>query len=359
MAKEYYIRGIQQIGIGVSDLFEAWKWYRKVFGVDVKVFDDDSVANFMLPYTGNEPQRRHAIMALNLQGGGGFEIWQYKGRIPQAPANKIKIGDYGIFACKIKSPNVSAAFDSFKQAGVPVSKLYTAPDQSRTFYVTDPFGNVFQVVHCAVTFRNENKPTGAVGGAIIGVKDIDAARKVYTDILGYDQMVYDKQGEFEDFRELEGGRSSFRRMLLRHSETREGGFGKLLGPTEIELVQQIEGEGQNMFEGRFWGDLGFIHLCFDIQRMNELRTYCEAAGQPFTVDSLAAQEGKSFDMGEAAGYFSYIEDGSGTLIEFVEAHRLPIIKAIGLNLDLTKRDPQKPVPDWMLKALRFSKVKDK
>lgn len=346
------------MGIGVSDLFEAWKWYRKVFGVDVRVFDDDSVAEYMLPYTGNEPQQRHAIMALNLQGGGGFEIWQYKGRTPQPPNFKIKLGDYGIFAAKIKSPNVSSAFDSLKQAGIQVSKLYTTPDQNRTFFVTDPYGNVFQVVHTDVVFRDENKPTGAIAGAVIGVKDIDAEKKVYCDILGYNQVVYDKTGEFEDFRELEGGRSSFRRVLLRHSEAREGGFGKLLGPSEIELVQLNDGKPNDIFKDRYWGDLGFIHLCFDVQRMQTLKEYCKEKGHPFTVDSLAAQEGKSFDMGEAAGYFSYIEDGSGTLIEFVEAHRLPIIKAIGLNLDLKKRDPLKPVPDWMLKALRFSKVKD-
>jgi len=358
MAKEYYIRGIQQIGIGVSDLFEAWKWYRKVFGVDVRVFDDDSVAEYMLPYTGNQPQQRHAIMALNLQGGGGFEIWQYKGRTPQPAPFKVKLGDYGIFAAKIKSPNVSAAFDAFKREALPISKLYTAPDGNRTFFVTDPYGNVFQIVHTEVIFRDEKKPTGAIGGAVVGVKNIDEAKKVYVDILGYDQVVYDKQGKFEDFGELEGGRAEFRRILLRHTETREGGFGRLLGPTEIELVQLLSGEGRDMFEGRFWGDLGFIHLCFDIQRMQALKDYCESKGHPFTVDSLAAQEGKSFDMGEAAGYFSYIEDGSGTLIEFVEAHRLPILKAVGLELNLLKRDPQKPVPDWMLKALRFSKVKD-
>jgi catechol 2,3-dioxygenase-like lactoylglutathione lyase family enzyme len=358
MARDYYIRGIQQIGIGVADLFEAWRWYRKVFGVDVKVFDDDSVAEFMLPYTGNEPQQRHAIMALNLQGGGGFEIWQYKGRVPQAPAQMPKLGDYGIFACKIKAPNVSSAFDSFRAAGVPTSKLCTTPDQSKSFFVTDPYGNVFQVVHCDTIFRNEKKPTGAVGGAIIGVKDFETAKKVYMDILGYGQVVYDKQGEFDDLKELNGGKSQFRRVLLRHFDKREGGFGKLLGPTEIELVQLVGEGATDIFKDRFWGDLGFIHLCFDVQRMQQLRSYCESKGHPFTVDSLAAQEGKSFDMGEAAGLFSYIEDGNGTLIEFVEAHKLPIIKALGITLDLRKRDPQKPVPDWMLNALRFSKHKD-
>ena len=38
--------------------------------------------------------------------------------------------------------------------------------------------------------------------------------------------------------------------------------------------------------------------------------------------------------------------------------QMPLIKKIGLYLDLTRRDPTKPLPDWMLKTLRFSRVRD-
>ena len=39
--------------------------------------------------------------------------------------------------------------------------------------------------------------------------------------------------------------------------------------------------------------------------------------------SLTVDSNESFDMGDAAGRFSYIEDPDGTLIEFVETHKLP------------------------------------
>ena len=71
-----------------------------------------------------------------------------------------------------------------------------------------------------------------------------------------------------------------------------------------------------------------------------------------------SHEGNSFDMGEAAGHFSYIEDPDGTLIEFVETHKVPILKKFGLYLDLRKRDPQQILPDWMVKTLKFSRVKN-
>jgi len=81
-------------------------------------------------------------------------------------------------------------------------------------------------------------------------------------------------------------------------------------------------------------------------------------GYPFTVDSSRSfKEGDSFDMGEAAGQFAYIEDPDGTLIELVEAHKIPLMKKLNLHLDLRKRDPEKSLPKWMLGMLRFMRVK--
>ena len=92
-----------RIGIGVVNLGDAWKWYREHFGMDIRVFEEEAVADLMLPYTGGEPQSRHAALAVNLQGGGGFEIWQYTERTPEPPKNKLNIGDLGINIAKISS----------------------------------------------------------------------------------------------------------------------------------------------------------------------------------------------------------------------------------------------------------------
>ncbi|MCK6693108.1 MAG: VOC family protein, partial [Thermoanaerobaculia bacterium] len=57
-----FISGIQQIGIGVSDVQKAFRWYRRYFGMDVPVFEEAATAALMLPYTGGQPQERHAIL---------------------------------------------------------------------------------------------------------------------------------------------------------------------------------------------------------------------------------------------------------------------------------------------------------
>ena len=86
--------------------------------------------------------------------------------------------------------------------------------------------------------------------------------------------------------------------------------------------------------------------------MEEVRKDCEALGHPFVCDS-----GKDFKMGEADGHFTYVEDPDGTLIEFVETFKIPILKKLGIYLHLDKRDDSAQLPHWLLKCLRFMKTK--
>lgn len=358
--KEFFIGGIQQMGIGVKDLKEAWSWYSRVFGMDCRMFEDETEAKLMLPYTGGTPQSRHAVLALNLQSGGGFEIWQYKGREPVAIGRELKLSDLGILVCKMKVKNIDEAYSFYKKDdSLSVTEPLADPANNRSFFIKDPFGNTFQMVEGNNWFMNENKVSGGSYGAIVGVSDIDKAKAVYCDILGYDEVVYDSTGIFPDFASLPDGNNKFRRILLKCSIPMTGNFSGLLGQSFIELVSSVDNTGQKTFKDRFWGDPGFIHLCFDIKGMDELRKYCSEKGFPFTVDSKQSHKGSSFDMGEAAGHFSYIEDPDGTLIEFVETHKIPILKKLGWYIDLNKRKKYKPLPKWILKTLRFARIKVK
>lgn len=353
--KEYNVCGIQQIGVGVTDIKDAWNWYIKYFGVDCKIFEDETEAKLMLPYTGGKPRSRRAVLVMNMQGGGGFEIWQYKGRTPLKIKEPIKLGDLGINFCKIKAKNIDDAYRFFKTDNVALTPPSVDPAGNRTFFVNDPFGNLFQIVEGGGWFLDEGKPTGGAFGAIIGVTDIEKSMSVYADILGYKDVAYDVTGNFKDFKGLNGGDSKVRRVLLKNPATFVGPFSKLFGQSEIELVSVLNEPVKKIYEGRFWGDPGFIHLCYDIQGMDKLKAYCASKGFNFTVDSNP--DLGSFSMGEAAGHFSYIEDPDGTLIEFVETHKVPVIKKLGWYIDIKKKKVGESLPSWIIKAMRFSKVK--
>ena len=89
----FQISGIQQLGVGVDDVYIAWDWYREHFGQDVLLSDAPGEASMMQPYTAHKPQTRHTILAYNMQGGGGLEIWQYTSRKPTHAPFDIKLGD--------------------------------------------------------------------------------------------------------------------------------------------------------------------------------------------------------------------------------------------------------------------------
>jgi len=352
-----YISGIQQIGVGVSNFKEAWKWYIPNFGMNVRMFEEKATAEYMLPHTDGMPWERHACLAINMRGGGGFEIWQHTQRTPLAPGFELQLGDLGIFAGKIKSATIKAAYEHLGKTATLLTEVVKDPSGRDTFFVLDPFNNIWQVVEEYSTFMNIKIPTGAAYGVIIGTTQPENALKLYRDVLGYDTVIYDKEDGFEDFKGVPGGNGKFRRILLQHSETRKGPFANMFGPSEIELVQVLDRKPEKIYKDRIWGDLGFIHLCFDVLGMKHLKEECVEKGFPFTVDSDIHPTGKPFDMGEAAGHFAYVEDPDGTLIEFVETHKIPITKRFGWYIDLWKRrDVTKPLPNWILKMVRFMKV---
>ena len=351
--ENYIISGIQQVGIGVANVHEGFNWYNQKFGMDVPIFEEAAEANLMLPYTGGQPQKRHAILAINLKGGGGFEIWQYTSRVPQPASFVPQLGDLGLYCAKMKTDNIQATYNELKTAGTKImGEITSTPTGKKHFFVHDPWGNLFEIVEDDVWFGRGLKHTGGPIGMIIGVSDVEKSIQFYKNILGYDQVLFNEEDTFTDLSPLPGGKGKFKRAILTHSEGRKGPFSSMFGKSYIELVEAKEYKPRKIFENRFWGDLGFIHLCFDVKNMEALKNKCASAGHPFTIDG-----GAGFEMGEAAGHFTYIEDPDGTLIEFVETKKIPIMKKMGWYLDLRQRDPEKPLPNWMLKALRFNRKK--
>lgn len=349
------INGIQQLGVGVENVHEAWKWYREHFSMDILMFDSKDTAELMLAHTNGKPRERHAILALNLEGGGGFEIWQHTGKKPSTIDFELQVGDLGITTGILKSDNVDAAYAKFKNAGLVVLGIVSKdPIGTKHFYLKDIYGNLWEVKEHAQVFKKEKAVNGGVLGTVIGVKNIEESLIVYRDILGFDELVYDEQGSFEDLAALPGGNHNFRRVLLRHSDVKDGAFSTLFGSSEIELIQVLDRTPKSIYQDRIWGDPGFIHLCFDINGMDSLREIVKENGYPFTVDSAKAME--TFDMGEAAGNFAYIQAPEGTLIEFVETHKIPLIKKIGWYIDFRKRGNH-PLPKWMLNLFKYKRVK--
>lgn len=348
---------IQHVGAGVPDTESSWKWYRKFFGLDIPMFDSVAEAPLMLRYTNNNIVNKRATMVLNMQGGCAMEIIELKNfKCKISPGEEHQLGDYGIFITKIRAGNVPAAYEFFKKNKANlISEIRKTPDNRDTFFVKDPNGLLFQIVQDNNYFSRNGHISGGIAGCLIGVSDIEKSKKLYCNLLGFDQVVFDKTEIFDDWKNVPGGKDKIRRVLLTQSQGPLGVFSQLAGPAFIELVQVFGRIPNKIMEGRIWGDLGFIHLGFDVKGMNQIEKECSEQGFPFTCDSKnALKMGNNTEV-----HCTYIEDPDGTLIELIEVYKIPILKKIGLFLNVEKRDPQKPLPQWLLKALKFGRVKDR
>ena len=252
----------------------------------------------------------------------------------------------------MKAPDIEVAYNTFVNKGLDIiSKINTSPTGQRQFFMKDLYGNLFQIEQDNYVFVDDKTLlTGGANGAVIGVSDIDRSLPFYTKLLGYDKVAFDQTGIFEDLEALEGGKNTLRCVILERSKPIEGPVSNLLGTSHLELIQSVNGPGKKLYEGRYWGDPGFIHLCFDVRNMSAIKEEAEAMGHPFVCDS-----GADFGMGDANGHFTYVEDPDGTLIEFVETFKIPIVKKLGLYLNLARKDDHKPL--GIMKLLRFAKVK--
>jgi catechol 2,3-dioxygenase-like lactoylglutathione lyase family enzyme len=305
----------------------------------------------MKQYTGDKIYKRRAILSLNMQGGGGFELWQFLNRTPTEPIFPPQYGDLGIYAAKIKCADISKAYKMFcEEKNLTLSPLQTDEKSDEHFYVKDLNENVFDIVTGNHWFKKSKKLVGGVSGAVIGVSNMESSINFYKTILNISDLVYDKTvlsiNPFDNKNQL------YRKVLLQKHPAGKGAFGKLLGSVEIELVQCLDSKRSKIYENRFWGDCGFIHLCFDVFDMCGLKKYAEQKGFAFKVDSI-----DSFGMENASGRFCYMEDPDGTLIELVETHKVPVLKNLGIYFNLKKRNLEKPLPDWMINLLSLSKVK--
>ena len=144
--KDFFISGIQQVGVGTVDFRRSWNWLIQMFGAETKILEDDTVAERMLPYTGNQPQKRHACIAVNVQGGGGFEIWQYSEREPLNAKFEIGIGEIGIFGTKVKCTDVRAFRKQLLEHWNRCGEVEQLPDGTLCLYVQDLYGNLYQLV---------------------------------------------------------------------------------------------------------------------------------------------------------------------------------------------------------------------
>ena len=350
------INGFQHLGVGVKNHEESWKWFRKYFKMDIPFFNAVAEAPLMDVYTHGKTINKRAAMVYNLKGGTAMEVVSPVSFDARPPKEETRLGDIGIYIGTFKSSDVEASRELFVKDGIPVGDITKTPDGNKTFFVKDNNGLTYQVIPGENWFSNMKFPSGGIAGCTVGVKDIEKSLYFYKNLLGFSEVVYDEIGVFEDYSSfVDGGKGKFRRIKLIQPKPVYGRFSALGGEQFIELVQSVDDyEVKKIWTGRIWGDIGFVHLGMDVIGLKSLGKKLADAGHPFTCDTEDV-----LSMGDSTKvHCTYIDDPDGILVEMIEVFKIPLVEKWGFYLDLTKKDYKKPLPNLLLKMMRFMRVKN-
>jgi catechol 2,3-dioxygenase-like lactoylglutathione lyase family enzyme len=350
------INGVQHLGVGVKDHEASWKWLRKYFKMDIPFFNAVAEAPLMDVYTKGKTINKRAAMIMNLKGGCAMEVVSPVSFTARPADFELNLGDIGIFVATMRSENIEASKQLFDKDAIKTSSITTTPDGLKTFFVQDINGLNYQVIEGGEWYSKMSFPSGGVTSCIIGVSDMEKSLHFYQNLMGFDVVVYDKSEVFQDFNSfLPNGNGKFRRVKLQQKKPILGGFALLGGTQCIELVQSIdEYQPKKIWKGRIWGDVGFVHLGMDVRGMKAIGEKLSAAGHPFTCDTKDI-----LSMGDSTKvHCTYIDDPDGILLEMIEVFKIPLIEKLGIYLNVAEKDPTKPLPNWLLKLMRFMRVKD-
>jgi len=350
------ISNFQHLGVGVQNHENSLKWYYKYFGMNYHFFNEEASAPLMEKYTNNTIINKKAALIANTKGGAAMEVICPTLNTSQTKFNPPRLGDLGILCGIIKTKSVSQHHRYFIQNKIKVSKICLTPDGLKTFFVKDNNGLQFQVIRDSNWFSKNSHISGGIRGCIIGVSDMEKSLKLYKDILGYTQLVYDTTANYDDWDNNfeEAAEGGFRRVKLMKPGTGfDKGFERFVGTYSIVLVQDLERKPQKAQENRIWGDVGFAHIAFDVDDMESTKIDLQRFGIEFTCDS---KDALAMDKNVKV-HCAYIEDPDGTLIELIDVHKMPIIKKFGIYLNRKKNGITQPVPNFMLKMLKYGTIK--
>jgi catechol 2,3-dioxygenase-like lactoylglutathione lyase family enzyme len=320
------ITAFQHVGMGVHDAGKTYKFYKDILGFKVKLNDHTSYMKEMEPIVGALVEMR-AIMAMNVMGGGVIELIEHTSTKPMEPERPTRWGDLGYFELGIKARNLDKLFLNLKSRGIDFLTPVRTHEQSngqliKYAYLQDPDGLLIQLVE----EEKEGKPrAGGVRHVTLGVKDLEAARRFYGEVLGFTDVEDEFRGRLPEIDAVTGGVEMEMVMLKRPGVSASP--LPLLESGRIKLIHTIDYEGAPIFSGRRWGDIGMMEFAMDVTDLEKTVEECIAKGaEPYHPPTRV-------DMGTGSvGNFAYIKDPEGNTVEFVET-----VSVFWLSPQLVKR----------------------
>lgn len=315
---EYVINALQHVGLGVWDADISYQFYKRFFGFKVKLNDLTIPDQDMTPMIGSIETVR-ALMAMNIKGGGILELVQFKSSPIRSYPEDTGYGDYGILEVGYAVNGIDYVVEELRSQGVQfLTPVFEVPlNNRRTWrcaYLLDPNGLRLQLIEdYSPGHSRMGKPE--VKGFVhigIGVSDLRRSKAFYSSVLGFNKLVYQFKGHIPDMDPLTGEPLPMNLIILERSQPPNWPLDFLPSGT-IKLFEVSGYTGKHIYNGRRWGDIGYMEFCLDVTDLQSVIADMKVAGIDIYLPPT------EIDMGSGSkGMVAYIRDPDGTTIELVE-----------------------------------------
>jgi catechol 2,3-dioxygenase-like lactoylglutathione lyase family enzyme len=129
-------------------------------------------------------------------------------------------------------------------------------------------------------------------------------------------VLLDNTGTSQELAPLFGEGVAFRQVLLSRSQGSTSVFS-MLGSGRLRLVQTLNHQGRRIYQDRRWGDIGQMECCFDVSDIHETTEYLQSKHVEIVLPPTFLNMGSG-----SSGFFAYIRDPDGNLIEIVEVKKI-------------------------------------
>lgn len=319
------INGIQHIGIGVKSRDESFYFYNNALGFSVPLSRHTGNCYGMIPVI-EKDETRNVTISMNPYGGGLVEIFQYTSKIPLPVPDEIDFSYSGFLFYGLKVRNIARSLKIIENFGGKIITHSTSftPMKNyswKTGLFRDPdgiHGMMLEYPDSNTGYGNGSPRIGGIEYVSIGVSNLDRSIDFYSNILGYNDIVYQCEGSYPEWECIFGKGRKLKRALLKRGAKPQGIFRHFLKGGMIELIEVESNRGKHNFVGRKWGDIGFMELCFDVSDISSTLDMVTKKGAQIIVPPYIQ------DMGmNTKATFAYIKDPDGSMLEFADIESLP------------------------------------
>jgi catechol 2,3-dioxygenase-like lactoylglutathione lyase family enzyme len=320
------INGIQHVGIGVRDRERSFAFYKDALGFAVPISKHTGNCKGVIPII-EKDENRNVIIPLNPYGGALVEIFQYTSKNPTPIPAEVNFSYNGFLFYGLKVKNIEKSLDIIEKKGGQIlsrTREFTPLKDRRwkTAVFRDPdgiYGILLEHPESTIGYGNGRPKIGGIEYVSIGVSNLAQSVEFYTKIIGYEEIIYTYEGTSPEWDVMIGRGKKTKRALLKKKKRAQGQFRHFLRGGMIELIEMEDNTGKHNFEGRKWGDIGIMELCFDVTDIYSTLESVTKKGAQIIVPPY------NQDMGmDTYAIFAYIKDPDGSKLEFADISSLPV-----------------------------------